>query len=112
MTPEAIAQAAALLCAARLERRRFERLPDACRPVDEASAYAVQDALHARLAAAGWGAQAGHKIGCTTPVMQRFLNIANPCAGGVFAPTVRHGRGKFRHAPEAQPGGHHCAILA
>jgi 2-oxo-3-hexenedioate decarboxylase/2-keto-4-pentenoate hydratase len=98
MTPEAIAQAAALLCAARLERRRFERLPDACRPVDEASAYAVQDALHARLAAAGWGAQAGHKIGCTTPVMQRFLNIANPCAGGVFAPTVQHGRGKFRHA--------------
>jgi 2-oxo-3-hexenedioate decarboxylase/2-keto-4-pentenoate hydratase len=98
MTARAIAHAAALLCAARLERRRFERLPEACRPADEASAYAIQDALHERLSAAGWGALAGHKIGCTTPVMQRFLNIANPCAGGVFAPTVQQGRGVFRHA--------------
>jgi 2-keto-4-pentenoate hydratase len=98
MTPGAIAHAAALLCAARLERRRFAQLPEACRPDDEASGYAIQDALHARLTAAGWGALAGHKIGCTTPVMQRFLSIPNPCAGGVFAPTVRHERGKFRHA--------------
>ena len=98
MTPEAIAHAAALLCAARIERRRLDRLPEACRPVDEASAYAVQDALHARLTAACWGAQAGHKIGCTTPVMQRFLNIAHPCAGGVFAPTAQQERGAFRHA--------------
>ena len=30
--------------------------------------------------------------------MQRFLNIGNPCAGGVFAPTVKHERGRFRHA--------------
>ena len=30
--------------------------------------------------------------------MQRFLDIANPCAGGVFAPTVQHERGAFRHA--------------
>ena len=98
MTSGAIAQAAALLCAARIERRRFNRLPEACRPADEATAYAVQDALHARLTAADWGAQAGHKIGCTTPVMQRFLGIPNPCAGGVFAPTVQHERGTFRHA--------------
>ena len=98
MTPGAIAQAATLLCAARLERRRLDRLPEACRPADEAGAYAVQDALHARLAAAGWGALAGHKIGCTTPVMQRFLGIPNPCAGGVFAPTVRREGGAFHHA--------------
>jgi 2-keto-4-pentenoate hydratase len=98
MTPGAIAHAAALLSAWRIERRRFHRLPKACRPEDEASGYAIQDALHARLTAAGWGALAGHKIGCTTPVMQKFLSIPNPCAGGVFAPTVRHERGKFRHA--------------
>jgi 2-keto-4-pentenoate hydratase len=98
MTPGPIAHAAALLCAARIERRRFDRLPQACRPADEASAYAIQDALRERLTAAGWGELAGHKIGCTTPVMQRFLSIANPCAGGVFAPTVRHEPGTFRHA--------------
>ena len=30
--------------------------------------------------------------------MQHFLGIPNPCAGGVFAATVQHGRGMFRHA--------------
>jgi 2-keto-4-pentenoate hydratase len=98
MTTEATARAADLLCVARIARRRFDRLPDDCRPADIAAAYDVQDALHGRLTAAGYGALAGHKIGCTTPVMQRFLNIANPCAGGVFARAVRHERGTFRHA--------------
>jgi 2-oxo-3-hexenedioate decarboxylase/2-keto-4-pentenoate hydratase len=98
VTPAAIARAADLLCEARRARQRFDRLPEDCRPADEASAYAVQDALHAALTAAGRGALAGHKIGCTTPVMQRFLGIANPCAGGVFAPTVQYLEAEFRHA--------------
>jgi 2-oxo-3-hexenedioate decarboxylase/2-keto-4-pentenoate hydratase len=98
MTPSAIERAAQLLSTARLDRQRFARLPTNCRPLDELSAYAIQEALHRRLTAAGWGALAGHKIGCTTTVMQRFLNIGNPCAGGVFAPTVQHRQGRFRHA--------------
>jgi 2-keto-4-pentenoate hydratase len=98
MEAAAIARAADLLCVARRARRRFARLPEDCRPGDEAAAYAVQDALHAALIAAGHGALAGYKIGCTTPVMQRFLNITNPCAGGVLAPTVRHLEAEFRHS--------------
>ena len=98
MTPSAIERAARLLSAARLERRRFERLPEDCRPADLGAAYAVQEALHAVLGAAGCGPVAGHKIGCTTPVMQKFLRIATPCAGGVLAPTVQDQRGTFRHA--------------
>ena len=98
MPADAIERAAALLAGARLAGSRIERLPADCRPPDEAAAYAVQDALHRQLSAAGCGALAGHKIGCTTPVMQQFLNIANPCAGGVFAPTVQHRHGMFRHA--------------
>jgi 2-keto-4-pentenoate hydratase len=98
MTPSAIERAAELLAQARLTRRRFGNLPENCRPADISAAYAVQNALHCRLAAAGRGALAGHKIGCTTPVMQRFLGIDHPCAGGVFAPTVQHERGAFRHA--------------
>jgi 2-keto-4-pentenoate hydratase len=100
----AIARAADLLCAARLARRRFARLPEDCRPGDEAAAYAVQDALHAALTAAGQGAIAGHKIGCTTPVMQGFLGIPNPCAGGMFAPTVRHLDAECRHADFVRVG--------
>lgn len=100
----AIARAAGLLAEARLTGARFERLPEGCRPADEATAYAIQDALHARLAAAGRGPLAGHKIGCTTPVMQRFLGIPNPCAGGVLAATVRHGHGELAHAGFRHPG--------
>jgi 2-keto-4-pentenoate hydratase len=98
VTPAAIARAADLLCAARRARRRLDRLPEDCRPADEEAAYAVQDVLHAALTTAGHGALAGHKIGCTTPVMQRFLQIPNPCAGGVFAPTVQHVAAEFRHS--------------
>ncbi len=98
MAQAQIERAAGLLARARLERHRFAELPESCRPPDEASAYAVQDAVHRELTAAGRGPLAGHKIGCTTAVMQRFLNIGNPCAGGVFAPTVQHERGRFRHA--------------
>ena len=95
---ETIERAAGLLAEARLGRRRFAGLPADCRPADEAAAYRIQDALHARLGAAGQGPLAGHKIGCTTAVMQQFLGIANPCAGGVLAPTVRHRVGSFAHA--------------
>jgi 2-keto-4-pentenoate hydratase len=98
MEAQAIDEAADLLAKARLDRARFAGLPDGRRPVDEAEAYAIQDALHARLAAAGRGPLVGYKIGCTTAVMQRFLGIDNPCAGGVLAPGVQQQDGRFRHA--------------
>src|SRR5689334_2978736 len=77
-------KAARLLTEARLAGRRIGALPADCRPADEAEAYAVQAAAHELLAAAGKGTRIGWKIGCTTPVMQRFLDIYNPCAGGMF----------------------------
>jgi len=88
-----IEQAARLLCRARTRRTPFERFPPACVPADEREAYAVQAALHRCLTEAGWGEVVGYKIGCTTPVMQAYLGIPNPCAGGVFASTVQHERG-------------------
>ena len=81
-----IEEAARRLAEARLEGRRLSGLPPAARPADLAEAYAVQDGLHERLAAAGAGALAGHKIGCTTPVMQAYLGIDTPCGGGVLGP--------------------------
>jgi 2-oxo-3-hexenedioate decarboxylase/2-keto-4-pentenoate hydratase len=80
-----IEEAAAILADARIHRVRLAGLPARCRPEDEAAAYRVQDRVHAMLDAAGRGAVVGHKIGCTTRVMQDFLGIANPCAGSVLA---------------------------
>ncbi len=98
MNDDAIERAAALIRDARLARVPLEPMPAACRPGDEAEAYLVQAALNRQLSAAGAGALAGHKIGCTTPVMQAFLNIPNPCAGEVFAPTLFRRHGTFRTA--------------
>lgn len=89
--------AAALLGQARLDHQQFDQLPDALRPADEAAAYRVQDAVHGYLSQAGAGPLVGHKIGCTTAVMQQYLGIANPCAGQIFQPTVHSGEGTFQH---------------
>ncbi len=90
--------AARQLAAGRLEGSVIGHLPDELRPRDLSDAYDVQDAVHGVLEAAGHGRVTGHKIGCTTPVMQTFLNIATPCAGGVFDTTARTVSGTFCHA--------------
>ena len=90
-------RAAALLRDQRLARTPIDPLPADCRPRDETDGYAVQEALHELLTGAGLGRVAGHKIGCTTPVMQVYLGIKNPCAGGVHAATVHDGHARVRH---------------
>jgi 2-oxo-3-hexenedioate decarboxylase/2-keto-4-pentenoate hydratase len=91
-----IDRAASILCRSRLSRERFDRFPDGWKPADEAEAYAIQEALHRELSGNNWGRVVGHKIGCTTKVMQAFLGIENPCAGGVFDSTAKHQVGHFQ----------------
>ncbi len=95
-------KAAEVLARCRRGGPRLAPLPEPLRPADEPEAYDIQEDLHARLSAggpglAGLGRIAGYKIGCTTPVMQSFLDIHNPCAGGIFEATVQQGSGRFRH---------------
>lgn len=81
-------QAAALLLDQRLSLRPITDLPTAIRPQTQAEGYALQRVLNGLLTVAGMGKQVGHKIGCTTAVMQKFLGIPNPCAGVIFEKTV------------------------
>jgi 2-keto-4-pentenoate hydratase len=90
-----IDRAAAVLSRSRLSRERFGSFPDGWKPADEAEAYAIQEALHYQLSGT-WGRVVGHKIGCTTKVMQAYLGIKNPCAGGIFDSTVQHRAGYFQ----------------
>ena len=110
MNPGAIVEAAALLADHRLRRVPLDTLPEALRPHVEAEAYAVQDALHERLVPS-LGRVAGHKIGCTTAVMQAFLGISHPCAGGVFARTVHASPAEIPHAGFVRVGVE-CEIVA
>jgi 2-keto-4-pentenoate hydratase len=96
--------AGAALCATRRQGVPLGRLPVDLEPRDEADAYAIQDALHPCLANDRWGALVGYKIGCTTRVMQEYLGIPNPCAGGIFASTVQQGHGRFAHADFVRVG--------
>ncbi len=96
--------AARIICDHRLSRRRLAQLDASVRPADEISGYAVQDQLHVLLTAAGLGRVAGHKIGCTTKVMQEFLRISNPCAGGVFASQVYRTPATITHGDYVRPG--------
>ena len=65
--------------------------PEGSALADEKAAYDFLSPYHAALAAAGFGRRAGFKIGCTTKVMQDFMEIDHPCWGGVFENTIYHG---------------------
>jgi 2-keto-4-pentenoate hydratase len=98
MISETFTAAAQRIAESRLARRPLSALESAIRPSDELRAYRIQDALHDILTRAGLGPVAGHKIGCTTKVMQEFLHIPNPCAGGIFASTVSFSPASIEHA--------------
>jgi 2-keto-4-pentenoate hydratase len=79
--------AAEIIAAARRGHTPLEPLAADIAPRSEAEGYLVQDALHGLLAA-DLGARVGYKIGCTSAVMQQYLDIPHPCSGGVFAKGV------------------------
>ncbi|MDC1311451.1 fumarylacetoacetate hydrolase family protein [Burkholderiales bacterium] len=62
-------------------------LPGVLRPNDESEGYLLQEYVN-RLLNHPLGPVVGHKIGCTTSVMQRFLGVPTPCAGEIFSRTV------------------------
>jgi 2-keto-4-pentenoate hydratase len=95
MDSQALNRAASILSSGRLEHTKLGHLSEAHRPRNEAEAYQLQAAVRRHLSVAGYGEPVGRKIGCTTTVMQEYLKIPNPCAGLVYAPTVRERAGEF-----------------
>jgi 2-keto-4-pentenoate hydratase len=96
-------EAAKVVASARRARTPLQPLDPAIAPRDEAEGYRIQDAVHALLAAEA-GPLAGYKIGCTSQVMQRYLGIPHPCAGGVFAKSVHASGVSLRHSDYVRVG--------
>ena len=88
MTPQRQTDLADHLVRARTGGAATPLPPAELEPESVEEGYAVQALVHDRLEKAGFGPCTGHKIGCTTPVMQAYLKIDHPCAGEVFAGTV------------------------
>ena len=63
---------------------------------DEAEGYRIQRAVH-DLLLPQTGSLVGYKIGCTSAVMQQYLDIPHPCAGGVFAKGVHDSGARLRY---------------
>ena len=103
MTPLAVDQAVALYVAARHRRQRIAVLPGECRPATLDEAYSVQAVLNQRLGDTH-GAVCGRKIGCTTPVMQRYLEIAHPCAGALYEQRTHAAPATVAYADHWRPG--------
>ena len=82
-----ILAAAKVIAGARRKRTPLNSLAPDIAPQDEAEGYRIQRAVHDLLLPQA-GAMVGYKIGCTSPVMQQYLDIPHPCAGGVFAKGV------------------------
>lgn len=95
--------AAGLLAGHRLRPGAFPGLPERLRPPDLAAARRLQDTVHEQLSAR-LGPRIGWKIGCTTPVMQRFLGIPEPCEGGLFQAAMQASPGRFPAAAHHRIG--------
>ncbi len=83
-----IGAAADFIATRRIARRPLEILAETIRPRDLAESYAVQEAVHERLAGTRVGPRLGYKIGCTTKVMRDYLGLPHPCAAGLFAGVI------------------------
>jgi 2-keto-4-pentenoate hydratase len=96
LSDEALRSTAAHIVKGRLQPPTRIGHPDPeCRPVDVEDSMSIQEAVHELLTAHGHGVVVGTKIGCTTKVMQEYLGMPHPCAGGIFDTTVQHGAGEF-----------------
>src|SRR5258708_8998559 len=87
--------AAKAIVTARRNRAPLRPLPADAAPRDEAEGYRIQRAVH-DLLLPYVGALAGYKIGCTSPVMQQYLDIPHPCGGRVFAKGVHASGARVR----------------
>src|SRR5471030_2727750 len=98
-----ILAAANTIAAARRTRTPLKPLSGDAAPRTEAEGYLIQEALR-DLLAADFGAPVGYKIGCTSKVMQEYLDIPHPCGGSVFTKGVHASGASLRMADFVRVG--------
>ena len=98
-----ILAAAQTIATARRNRTPLASLPSELVPGNEAEGYQIQRAVH-DLLLPQTGPLVGYKIGCTSAVMQQYLDIPHPCGGGVFAKGVHDSGAKLRFGDYVRVG--------
>lgn len=100
---DTILAAAQIIATARRTGTPLDSLPPDIVPADETAGYQVQRAVHDLLLPTT-GSLVGYKIGCTSAVMQEYLDIPHPCGGGVFAKGVHDSGAKLRFGDYVRVG--------
>lgn len=85
MTPAQRAEAARWISSRRIAGTSLADIPASLRPATPEEGYAVAGMVRAEMTKAGRGELVGWKVGATTPVMQKLLNVPGPCAGAMLA---------------------------
>jgi len=98
-----ILAAAQIIAKARRSRAKLASLSPEIAPRDEAEGYLIQRAVH-DLLLPKFGAMVGYKIGCTSPVMQQYLDIPHPCGGGVFEKGVHESGARLKASDYVRVG--------
>ena len=98
-----ILAAAQAIAGARRNRTALASLSPELAPRDEAEGYRIQRAVH-DLLLPQFGAMVGYKIGCTSAVMQQYLDIPHPCGGGVFEKGVHENGAQLRASDYVRVG--------
>ncbi len=93
-----------ILSAARLNNTVIETIPFELNPKNEDEAYMAQNRLKNILVSNNYGTISGNKIGCTTRVMQKYLVIQNPCAGGIFKKNTHYNSASVQFDQYIRPG--------
>ncbi|SVC79108.1 uncharacterized protein METZ01_LOCUS331962, partial [marine metagenome] len=93
-----------ILLTNRIKGTRIDKIDKQFRPKSLDEAYKVQFAIHKELEKTKIGLRTGWKIGCTTNVMQNYLGIHTPCAGGIFEGTEYRGDVKVPFSDYVRPG--------
>ena len=104
MNNQQAAESAIIIANNRLEKKRLQYLPKIKRPKDLNEAYQIQESLNNILIKQGLGMPVGFKIGCTTSVMQEYMNITEPSYGEIFSPTVYNSPINLNHSDYIEPG--------
>lgn len=108
MAPNALRHAAQIIATARTSLQPLPSLPQEVMPNSIDDGYRIQSEVH-RLLEPALGPLVGYKIGCTSRVMQEYLAIPHPCAGGIHARRV-HGSGAVLDASGFVRVGVECEI--
>ena len=111
MKTKNILQAAKIIMRSRRLNLPISTPPASHRPKTIEDGYSIQRALQKLINGHFEKTSMAYKIGCTTTIMQKFLDIDHPCPGTIMDSEMYYGTAELNHSNYVLPGVE-CEIVA